>query len=94
MTAATNRRTWITRLCVVALAAGIWWSPIPGDLDPKAWHLFAVFVSAIVSVVIGAFPILTASILAMAAAVLTNTVTAEHAYAAGSWSLRHIRIQT
>ena len=47
---------------------------------PEAWHLFALFVAAIVSVVIGAFPILTASVLALAAAVLTGTLDPEKAY--------------
>jgi DASS family divalent anion:Na+ symporter len=80
VTAPSDRRTWIARLASVALAAAIWWSPIPGDLAPEAWHLFAIFVSAIVSAVIGAFPILTAAVLAVAAAVLSGTVSVEHAY--------------
>ncbi len=54
--------------------------PVPGGLAPAAWHLFALFAAAIVSVVIGAFPILTASVLALAAAVLTGTVAPERAY--------------
>ena len=48
---------------------------------PQAWHLFALFVAAIVSVVIGAFPILTASVLALAAAVLSGTLAPAKAYA-------------
>jgi DASS family divalent anion:Na+ symporter len=59
----------------------LWFAPVPGGLVPAAWHLFALFAAAIVSVVIGAFPILTASVLALAAAVLTNTVRPERAYA-------------
>jgi DASS family divalent anion:Na+ symporter len=47
---------------------------------PAAWHLFALFVAAIVSVVIGALPILTASVLALAAAVLTGTLPPAKAY--------------
>jgi DASS family divalent anion:Na+ symporter len=47
---------------------------------PAAWHLFALFVAAIVSVVIGAFPILTSSVLALAAAVLTGTLAPAKAY--------------
>ena len=46
-----------------------------------AWHLFALFVAAIFSVIVGAFPILTASIFAAAAAVLTGTLTPAMAYA-------------
>ena len=58
----------------------IWFIPPPGSLTAQAWHLFAIFASTIFSVVIGAFPILTASVLAVAAAVLTGTLTADEAY--------------
>jgi DASS family divalent anion:Na+ symporter len=66
----------------IALAAAliIWFIPPPGDLSAQAWHLFAIFSATILSVVIGAFPILTASVFAVAAAVLTNTLTADEAY--------------
>ena len=53
---------------------------MPGGLVPEAWHLFALFVAAIVAVVIGAFPILTSSVLALAAAVLTGTLAPAKAY--------------
>jgi DASS family divalent anion:Na+ symporter len=65
----------------VALALGLWFSPVPEGLTPSAWHLFALFVAAIVSVVIDALPILTASVLALAAAVLTGTLAPAKAYA-------------
>jgi len=46
-----------------------------------AWRLFALFVAAIFSVIVGAFPILTASVLAAAAAVLSGLLTPAQAYA-------------
>ena len=64
-----------------AVALAIWLIPPPGGLTPQAWHLFAIFSSTILSVVIGAFPILTASVFAMAAAVLSGTLPAADAYA-------------
>ena len=73
-------RTTVLRLASMALALVIWFIPAPGGLAPAAWHLFALFAAAIASVVIGAFPILTASVIALAAAVLTGTVAAERAY--------------
>jgi DASS family divalent anion:Na+ symporter len=63
------------------VALAIWFVPPPGKLSVQAWHLFAIFASCILSVVIGAFPILTASVLAVAAAVLTGTLTPADAYA-------------
>jgi DASS family divalent anion:Na+ symporter len=68
------------RIATLALAGGLWLSPPPEGVVPAAWHLFALFAAAIVSVVIGAFPILTSSVLALAAAVLTGTVAPAEAY--------------
>jgi len=76
-----GRRTAISRAAVLVLALGIWFFPVPEGLTAPAWHLFALFVSAIFSVIIGALPILTASILAVASAVLTGTLPPTKAYA-------------
>jgi len=70
----------LARAISLAIALIIWFIPPPGGLTPQAWHLFAIFASTILSVVVGAFPILTASVLAVAAAVLTGTLTADEAY--------------
>jgi DASS family divalent anion:Na+ symporter len=71
----------VARAISLAVALAIWFVPAPGTLTPQAWHLFAIFAATILSVVIGAFPILTASVLAIAAAVLSGTLAAEDAYA-------------
>jgi len=78
--AATPRNVVVARLATLALALGLWFWPVPGGLTPPAWHLFALFVAAIFSVVANAFPILTSSILALAAAVLTGTLSPARAY--------------
>jgi DASS family divalent anion:Na+ symporter len=78
--AGADRKGLLARAATVALALGIWLSPVPEGLVPAAWHLFALFVAAIVSVVIGAFPILTSSVLALAAAVLSGTLAPAKAY--------------
>ena len=64
-----------------ALALGIWFAPIPAGLTGEAWHLFAVFAAAIFSVIVNAFPLLTASLLAVGAVVLTGTVDPAKAFA-------------
>jgi DASS family divalent anion:Na+ symporter len=79
--AATDRRTLVARAAVLALALGLWVAPPPEGVVPAAWHLFALFVAAIAAVVAGALPILTASVLALAAAVLTGTLQPAKAYA-------------
>lgn len=75
MNAATTG-VWIyfKRVAPFLLAIGIWFAPIPEGLTREAWHLFAIFAAAIFSVVISALPLLTAALLAGAAAVLTETL--------------------
>jgi len=80
-TAATHRRTRFTQIAVVAAAVVLWFVPAPDGLALPAWRLFVVFAAAIASVVVNAFPILTASVLAVAAAVLTGLLTPAKAYA-------------
>ena len=62
------------------LAIGIWFAPVPAGLTAPAWHLFAIFVSAIASVLVGAFPLLTSTMLAVGAVVLTGTVSPAKAF--------------
>ena len=63
-----------------ALALAIWLMPVPAGLTAPAWQLFAIFVAAIVAVLIGAFPLLTSTMLAVAAVVMTGTLTAAQAF--------------
>jgi divalent anion:Na+ symporter, DASS family len=76
-----TRRTRRARAITLAVALGLWFVPPPGALDAQAWHLFAIFAATILAVVVGALPILTASVLALAAAVLSGTLSAQDAYA-------------
>lgn len=78
--AAGHRRALVARGIVLAVALGLWFSPVPEGLAPEAWRLFALFVAAILAVVIDAFPILTSSVLALSAAVLTGTLSPARAY--------------
>jgi DASS family divalent anion:Na+ symporter len=72
--------SWIPRLAVLALAVAIWIIPPPEGLTVPAWRLFAIFIAAIASVIAGALPMLTASVFAAAAAVLTGLLTPVQAY--------------
>jgi DASS family divalent anion:Na+ symporter len=71
----------IRGLVPFAIALGIWLVPVPAGLTAQAWHLFAVFVAAIASVLTGVYPLLTCTTLAVAAVVLTGTVSAAQAFA-------------
>jgi divalent anion:Na+ symporter, DASS family len=75
-----NARTLAKQALPFAIAIGIWFTPVPAGLTAQAWHLFAVFVAAISSVLVGAFPLLTAAMIAVAAVVLTGTIDAAKAF--------------
>jgi DASS family divalent anion:Na+ symporter len=77
----TRSSSWIPRLAVLALAVAIWIIPPPEGLTVPAWRLFAIFIATIASVIVGALPILTASVFAAAAAVLSGLLTPAEAYA-------------
>jgi divalent anion:Na+ symporter, DASS family len=63
-----------------ALAIGIWLVPVPAGLTAPAWHLFAIFLAAIAAVLVGAYPLLTSTMLAVAAVVLSGTITPAKAF--------------
>src|SRR4051812_41263992 len=68
------------RAAPFAIAIGIWFAPIPAGLTASAWHLFAIFSAAIACVLIGSFPLLTASMVAIGTVVLTGTITPAQAF--------------
>ncbi|HEX9206558.1 MAG TPA: SLC13 family permease, partial [Candidatus Deferrimicrobiaceae bacterium] len=81
MSAPGNRSSkLLARGVTLAVALGLWFAPVPEGLTPKAWHLFAIFGSAILSVILTAFPLLTAATIALAASVLTGTVAPAKAF--------------
>jgi DASS family divalent anion:Na+ symporter len=71
----------LRRALPFALAIAIWFAPVPAGLTPPAWHLFAIFIGAIASVLVGAFPLLTSTMLAVAAVVLSGTLSPVQAFA-------------
>ena len=79
--AASGRGTLIKQGVIFVYALGIWLTPIPAGLTKEAWHLFAIFSAAIFSIILNAFPLLTAAMMAVAAAVLTRTVDPNKAFA-------------
>jgi DASS family divalent anion:Na+ symporter len=77
----SSSRTIAKRAFPFAMAIAIWFAPVPAGLTSQAWHLFAVFATAIVSVLLGVFPLLTSTMLAAGAVVLTNTISPAKAFA-------------
>jgi DASS family divalent anion:Na+ symporter len=77
----TSARLLLKRASPFALALAIWLIPVPAGLTAAAWHLFAIFIAAIASVLVGAFPLLTSTMLAVAAVVLSGTIEPAKAFA-------------
>lgn len=81
MSGAAGLRRWLPGAATLALVVVLWLLPVPEGLTPQSWRLFALFLGSIVAVVAGALPILTSSVLAVGAAVLSGTLTPAGAYA-------------
>ena len=70
----TVSATVARRVAVLAIALVLWFIPAPDGVLREGWHLFAIFVAAILSVILNAFPLMTAAVLAASAAILSGTV--------------------
>lgn len=76
--------SWRTRAVVIVIVAAVvlmWIITPPEGLTVEAWRVFAIFAGAIALVVTSAAPILTASVFAVATAVLSGLLTPAKAYA-------------
>lgn len=77
---------WVKRIFTLLIGLTIWHLPAPWELSADAWHLFAIFITAIIGVLIDALSIFTASILALVAVVLLKVLTPEKAFSGFSES--------
>jgi DASS family divalent anion:Na+ symporter len=77
----TGSRRTLGQIATIVLVAAVWWTSPPEGVVLQAWRLFGIFAGAISAVVTGAVPILTASVLALAAAVLSGQLEPRDAYA-------------
>jgi DASS family divalent anion:Na+ symporter len=57
----------------------IWFSPIPTGVNPKAWHLLAIFVATVVGIIAKPLPMGAVALLGIAMTALTNTLTINEA---------------
>ena len=57
----------------------IWFFPRPAAVDPRAWHLLAIFVATVVGFVLKPLPMGALAVVAIAAAIVTRTLTTAEA---------------
>ena len=62
-------------LVVVLVGLGIWVVPGPVGIDPRAWHLLAIFVATIVGLVVQPLPMGAVALIGLTVTVLTGTLT-------------------
>jgi DASS family divalent anion:Na+ symporter len=70
---------WMAGLLLV-----LWYLPVPEGLTPKAWHLFAIFVTTITSIILNILPMGALAILALAISGITETLTIKQSLSAFS----------
>ena len=68
----------IPLLITVAVGLIIWFIPAPSGLEPKAWHLFAIFVATIIGFISKPLPMGAIAIFALAVTALTGTLSIEN----------------
>lgn len=64
---------------VVLLGAMLWFIPPPVGVDPRAWHLLAIFVATIVGIITKPLPMGAIAILGIMATAITGTLTINQA---------------
>ena len=74
------KNIWARRAVTALAGLLIWITPIPWGLQPEAWQLFTIFITAILAVLLDALSIFTASLLAMVIAVLAGVLGTEKAF--------------
>ena len=67
-------------LIMLVFLAIIWFIPPPWGITVQAWHLFSIFITCILAVVIGANPILTTAIIAAVVAIFLGVLDPVKAY--------------
>lgn len=61
-------------IVIVLVGAAIWLFPRPAGVDPRAWHLLAIFVATITGIIVQPLPLGAMSVLGIGAALLTGTL--------------------
>jgi DASS family divalent anion:Na+ symporter len=71
------------KLClIILLGLTLWFIPHPQEIEPKAWHLFAIFITTIFAIIVNPLPIGAIAILSMFTSIITHTIELEQALGA------------
>lgn len=59
----------------IALGIAIWLAPLPANLSPQAWHMFAIFAATIAAILTQPLPSGAVMLIALCVAIFTQTLT-------------------
>ncbi len=62
-------------LVPLAILLGMWFCPAPEGLQPKAWHMLAIFIATIAGILTSPVPSGALMFIALAISIFTNTLT-------------------
>ncbi|MBP6985770.1 MAG: DASS family sodium-coupled anion symporter [Alphaproteobacteria bacterium] len=71
-------------MAIMTLGLALWMMPVPEGLSLQTWHLFTIFVTTVVALIVQPLPVGAISIIVIVACVATHTLTIEKAL--GSYS--------
>lgn len=74
-----NRKSFLF-LLTVFLGFSIWITPHPAEITQNSWHLFAIFISTILGIVIKPLPMGAMALLGLTISLLTKVLTFEQAF--------------
>jgi len=72
---------WYRLVAVILIGTILWLVPIPSGVQPRAWHLLAVFVATMAGIILRPIPMGAVAFVAAAFAVLSGTLTISEATA-------------
>jgi len=75
-----QKKNALTLGIIVAIALAIWFIPAPKGLKPEAWHLFAIFFTTILGIILKPLPMGVIAVLSLTACVLTQTLSFADAF--------------
>ncbi|AJJ28009.1 TPA: anion permease [Yersinia enterocolitica] len=68
-------------LFILFIGIGIWCSPVPEPVDPRAWHLMAVFAATVIGLIISPYPLGAMAIFSLTAVAATGLLSIEEVLA-------------
>ncbi len=66
-------------IITLVIGLAIWFVPVPNGLSPEAWHLFAIFISTIIGIILKAAPMGTMCMVAIGVTAFTQVLAPESA---------------